>query len=892
MKTKFIAFQLALILCVTINTTHAQVSVQDSSALVDLYNSTNGVHWKNHTNWLTANPVSTWFGIRVSNGRVTKIILNNNMLKGAIPSSVGNLTNLDKLVLSNNQLSGSIPSTLFTLINLQWLDLFRNRLSGTIPASIGNLVNLTALYLGQNQLTGNIPGSIGNLVKLHENLDLDYNQLSGSIPSSIGNLKKLNYLYLDNNQLTGNIPYSIGNMSALAGLVINDNKLSGPIPSSIKNLNLFTENEGWLYMERNQFTFEGMQLVASTFPDATYAPQANIPLNRKNNTLSVSTGGTLSNNTYKWFKDNVLVATFKGDSVFHLSQTGNYFAEVTNDIATQLTLYTDTIFFGATHDVVQDSLALVDLYNSTKGPQWNNHTNWLTGKPVSTWYGITVTNARVTGISLQSNGLNGIIPPSIDYLEKLSNLRLDHNNLHGSIPVTFGNLPHSLPMNLSHNNFTFDGMELIAQTFPNAVYAPQRLIAIHQNGNTLSVSAGGTLGNNTFRWFNLKQKDSVINVGDSVFHASTTGHYFAKITNAICTQLTLYTDTVYYDATHAIEDSLVLVDLYNSTNGANWENHTNWLSKKPFSTWAGIQAPNGRVTGIDLYDNNLKGNLPASLGNLTRLNYLVLSYNELNGRIPASIGHLINIQQIWLDNNQLNGEIPASIGNLTNLGDLWLNNNQLSGKIPASMGNLVNIDVIISGEIILSDNQFTFDGMELIAQKFPNASLYAPQKNIPLHQNGNTLSVSAGGTLSNNTYKWFKDNALIATITGDSVFHPTASGVYFVKILNSLATQLKLNSNTINYTAPNNSIIVSANSQLQHYSKTNVFRLYPNPAKDILHVETNNSASFSLINQSGKILLTTNINGKGSINVSGIDAGLYYLKNNSTNAVQKVVIAR
>lgn len=37
---------------------------------------------------------------------------------------------------------------------------------------------------------------------------------------------------------------------------------------------------------------------------------------------------------------------------------------------------------------VNDSLALVDLYNSTNGPNWNDHTNWLTSAPVSTWYGI------------------------------------------------------------------------------------------------------------------------------------------------------------------------------------------------------------------------------------------------------------------------------------------------------------------------------------------------------------------------------------------------------------------------------------------------------------------------------------------------------------------------
>jgi len=79
---------------------------------------------------------------------------------------------------------------------------------------------------------------------------------------------------------------------------------------------------------------------------------------------------------------------------------------------------------------------------------------------------------------------------------------------------------------------------------------------------------------------------------------------------------------------------------------------------------------------------------------------------------------------------------------------------------------------------------------------------------------------------------------------------------------------------------------------LQQYDKTNSFRVYPNPAKDILFVQTNSNASFSLLNQSGKILLTKNVNGNGEINVTNLAAGLYYLKNNSTGAVQKVIIER
>jgi len=94
------------------NTTTAQVNVNDSLALVDLYNSTDGPNWKSHDNWLTQNPVNTWFGISLQNNRVIEVGLKNNQLSGSIPESLGNFTSLVILYLNNNQLSGSIPPNL------------------------------------------------------------------------------------------------------------------------------------------------------------------------------------------------------------------------------------------------------------------------------------------------------------------------------------------------------------------------------------------------------------------------------------------------------------------------------------------------------------------------------------------------------------------------------------------------------------------------------------------------------------------------------------------------------------------------------------------------------------------------------------------------------------
>src|SRR4051794_28283558 len=115
MKTKSTIFILAIALFVNIHTVNAQVNKQDSLALVDLYNSTNGPNWKSHKNWLTDKPISTWSGVKVTNNEVTKIILNSNNLSGGIPSSIGNLINLTSLQLGFNGLSGSIPSSVGNL---------------------------------------------------------------------------------------------------------------------------------------------------------------------------------------------------------------------------------------------------------------------------------------------------------------------------------------------------------------------------------------------------------------------------------------------------------------------------------------------------------------------------------------------------------------------------------------------------------------------------------------------------------------------------------------------------------------------------------------------------------------------------------------------------------
>ena len=71
-----------------------------------------------------------------------------------------------------------------------------------------------------------------------------------------------------------------------------------------------------------------------------------------------------------------------------------------------------------------------------------------------------------------------------------------------------------------------------------------------------------------------------------------------------------------------------LISLYESTDGDNWKDNTNWNG--PVGTecsWYGVKCFSGAVYELDLEGNNLNGKIPAAIGSLTRLKWLLLRDN-------------------------------------------------------------------------------------------------------------------------------------------------------------------------------------------------------------------------------------------------------------------------
>ena len=159
----------------------------DRVALMALYRATNGPRWTTRTNWDTTQALGTWHGVTTdAAGRVVALDLSANQLSGPISPGIDdlidNLTALQVLDLNGNRLNGAIPTTLGSLSNLIHLDLGANQLSDPIPwTQVNSLSNLIHLDLSSNNLSG--PIGVDDLTALQV-LDLSSNNLSGPIPST------------------------------------------------------------------------------------------------------------------------------------------------------------------------------------------------------------------------------------------------------------------------------------------------------------------------------------------------------------------------------------------------------------------------------------------------------------------------------------------------------------------------------------------------------------------------------------------------------------------------------------------------------------------------------------------------------------------------------------
>jgi hypothetical protein len=154
---------------------------------------------------------------------------------------------------------------------------------------------------------------------------------------------------------------------------------------------------------------------------------------------------------------------------------------------------------------------LVVFYDSTGGPNWKNHTQWLETNTPCSWHGLWCDGGGyITGIYLYDNNLVGNIPPQLAGLTHLNYLCLCYNHLSGAIPPELGNLTKlgvlylefnalsgSIPPELGRlvnvQNLNLD-YNLLTGSIPPELGNMVSLINMHLNNNQLSGSIPPELG--------------------------------------------------------------------------------------------------------------------------------------------------------------------------------------------------------------------------------------------------------------------------------------------------------------------------------------------------------------------------------------------------------------
>ena len=646
----------------------------DSLALVALYQNTNGSSWTTSTNWLVSGmPISTWYGITTNaDGCVTCIDLDGFAdcgptsgtsinLSGQLPVELANLSKLQSLILSGNQLSGEIPSNLGMLSDLENLVLFDNQLEGGIPSELGDLSKLTVLSLSFNQLIGEIPTSLEDLADL-QILALNRNQLIGSIPIEITNLTNLTQLQLWDNLLTGEIPSNIGNMSSLTILRLEQNQLTGEIPIGIGSLN----NLEFLLLSNNELT--GI-----------------IP-----NDLAM-----LNNLRWLVLWDNHLTGEIPSslENLSALELLSLSTNELTGEIPSSLGNLSNLEFLALNANQLSGTIpiGLGDL-------------------------------SSLEELHLWGNILTGEIPIEIGTLTNLQRLTLSFNQFTGNIAPVIQTLPNLEYLTFHQNNLTFEDLIPVLTTLPTTVAVvgfPQNLFFTDTTyyapkGSTIEINLDidNSVTDNAYEWIknsspwnpdpiNSPNSNTLtlpnIELSDvGIYKSTATNPTFSAILNS-----TLESYNINVKVCDVESDSLQLVNLFNSTDGNNWTNTTNWIQPGiSIGNWYGITTDDfGCVSTINLNNNSLAGILPSL--NLNTLDTLILSNNNLTGIIPTDLMFPF-LKHIDLSGNMLTGEIPAVVSDWFDLQGLNLSNNQLTGIIPPDIGDLCELE-----ELRLNDNLFT-----------------------------------------------------------------------------------------------------------------------------------------------------------------------------------------
>ncbi|KOM34398.1 hypothetical protein LR48_Vigan02g054800 [Vigna angularis] len=614
--------------------------------------------------------------------KLEELNLKDNGFEGYLPGSFVNMTSLRKLEISQNNFIGRFDSSIVTLTSLEHFGFIENQFE--VPISFlpfsnhsnlkvilgeGNRIILDSqdslhtyvpkFQLSMLSLSSNIESSPLRLPKFllyqKDLITLDFRnlKLEARFPHwLLENNTKMSEVMFRNCSLTGTMQLPLHPLLMLQRIDVSDNTIIGKIPS--KNVSSVYPKLKYLNMSRNYF--QGS--IPREFSQMKYLSE----LDLSNNQLS----GEISDDIFE-----------AAQQLLFLILSNNKFEGPIFTIPANLGSLSlnDNNFNGELpRSIFNTSIISLDISN-----------NHLVGNIPS----LLTKFSRLAELRMSNNHFEGFIPSELAQLEDLRYLDLSQNNLIGLVPSFLNSSVKFI--HLSNNHLTGLSKRMFNENSP--------LVMLDLNYNEISGNIQDMMQDLSFTKLNfLLLKGNHINgdipmqlcqLIDLTMLDLSDNEFSGEIPPCLGT---MPFDNKNLDPLLKASKGSFFVEEYSQAPlpSEDKKEKASFTSKR--STYTYIGSILGYMSGIDLSLNKLKGNIPNSFGNLTRIRALNLSHNDLIGQIPDSFSNLVHTESLDLSFNKLSGQIPPKLNILTSLEVLSVAHNNLSGPIPEWTNQFATFD--------------------------------------------------------------------------------------------------------------------------------------------------------------------------------------------------------
>lgn len=298
---------------------------------------------------------------------------------------------------------------------------------------------------------------------------------------------------------------------------------------------------------------------------------------------------------------------------------------------------------------------------------------------------------KLIHIDISDNDLTGAIPPELGNLTTLRFLRLKGNRLVSSLPASLGNLRELRGLDLSANSFT--------GSIPATFGSLHKLRWLQMEVNRFTGSLPPELGNcRSLLWLNLNNNrlsgeippalySMGSNVSTSYFTQSEVDEYYPAIRFGYCAMVKLW-----------IPDKNEGADIEGWVDDdcrPLWTNQLLGNRVLPLLSWllsrnslsGSIPVPKRPISYLLMLiasQNLLTGSIPANISQLVLLFIVDVARNRIDGAVPDIFTPMARtLEGLDVSENRLEGQFPASLNNLSSLRSYNFSfNPRLMGAVP------------------------------------------------------------------------------------------------------------------------------------------------------------------------------------------------------------------